>query len=72
VRSVGGILILIGVATVVIGGLVYIGALNWFGKLPGDIKYESPTVKVFIPFASMIIVSVVLSLLVYLFRKFFS
>ncbi len=43
--------------------------LNWFGKLPGDIRIETERSKVFIPITSMIVVSVVLSLVINLFRK---
>jgi ABC-type transport system involved in multi-copper enzyme maturation permease subunit len=44
-------------------------SLNWFGKLPGDIRIETESGKIFIPLASMIIVSVVLSLLLSFFRR---
>ena len=43
--------------------------LNWFGKLPGDIRIESERSKVFIPITSMIILSVVLTVLVNLFKR---
>jgi len=37
--------------------------------LPGDIRVETERVKFFFPLTSMIIVSVLLSLLAYLFRR---
>lgn len=43
--------------------------LNWFGKLPGDIRIETERSKVFIPITSMIVVSIVLSVIINLFRK---
>lgn len=70
-RSAGLILIVLGVGVVVVGLLVYAGALSWFGRLPGDIRYESDNVRVYVPIVSMLIVSVVLSLLLYLLRRFF-
>lgn len=70
-RSAGLILIVLGVGVVVVGLLAYAGALSWFGKLPGDIRYESDNVRVYVPIVSMLIVSVVLSLLLYLLRRFF-
>lgn len=45
------------------------GALNWFGKLPGDINIKTEHSRIFIPITSMLIVSVVLSLLMYFFRR---
>jgi uncharacterized membrane protein YidH (DUF202 family) len=58
-RTVGLVIIMLGVAAVVIGLLVWAGAFNWFGRLPGDIRTD----RVFIPITSMIVVSVVLSVL---------
>ncbi len=43
--------------------------LNWFGRLPGDIRIEGENGKLFIPVTSMLILSVVLSLLLSLFRR---
>lgn len=61
----GKLLILIGIVIVVIGlVLVYApGLLNWFGKLPGDIRWQNEKGGVFFPITSMIIVSVVLTLI---------
>jgi uncharacterized membrane protein YidH (DUF202 family) len=70
-RSAGLILIVIGVAVVVVGILAYAGWLSWFGKLPGDIRYESDNVSVYVPIVTMLIISIVLSLLFYLLRWFF-
>ncbi len=60
-----------GVCLIVIGLLAYSGGLNWFGKLPGDIRYESERTGVYIPIVSMLLVSLALSLIIYLVRKFF-
>lgn len=60
-----------GACLVVIGLLVYSGGFNWFGRLPGDIRYESDRATVYIPIVSMVIVSLALSLIFYLIRKFF-
>ena len=54
-----------------LGLLIYSGALRWFGKLPGDIRYESDQVQLYAPIVSMLIISLVLSLLFYLLRRFF-
>ncbi len=45
------------------------GALNWFGRLPGDINIKTEHSRIFIPITSMLIVSIVLSLLMYFFRR---
>jgi hypothetical protein len=56
---------------VLIGLLIYSGALSWFGRLPGDIRYESQNTRVYIPIVSCLLASVVLSVLFYLLRRFF-
>ena len=43
--------------------------LNWFGRLPGDIRLQTGSGRVFIPITSMIVVSLVLTLLINLFRR---
>jgi hypothetical protein len=39
------------------------------GRLPGDIFIDRPNFKIYIPFTTMVIVSVVLSLIAWLFRR---
>lgn len=69
-RSPAGLLIAIaGIVLVVIGVLVWSGALSWFGRLPGDIRIERPGVRVYVPIVSMLLVSIVLSLLMALWRN---
>ena len=70
-RLVGLFVIAGGICLVAIGLLIYSGGFNWFGKLPGDIRYESERVGVYIPIVSMLIVSLALSLIFYLIRRFF-
>ena len=52
--SVGSVLVTLGIGLVVVGLLVSLGGFGWFGRLPGDIRIERDTVRVYIPFASMI------------------
>jgi hypothetical protein len=67
----GPALVLAGVAIIVIGLLVWWGAFGWFGRLPGDIRIERETVRVYVPFVSMLVISIVLTLLFNLIRRFF-
>jgi hypothetical protein len=68
--STGTILIVLGLSLAVIGLIVYMGGLGWFGRLPGDIRIERETTRIYIPFASMIVITLVLNLLFYLVRRF--
>ena len=69
--SPGTILIMIGVGLILVGLLIWSGSLTWFGRLPGDIRIERETVRVYVPIASMLVVSLVVSLALYLVRRFF-
>ena len=62
-------LVAAGGALVVVGLLVWSGALSWFGRLPGDIRSEGERGRVYIPVVSMILVSIVLSVLAWIFRR---
>jgi uncharacterized membrane protein len=70
-HAAGVTLILVGLAVVVIGLLVWWGGFRWFGHLPGDIRIEREAVRVYIPLVSMLVISIVLSLLLNLVRRFF-
>lgn len=69
-RSAGSVIVAIGIAIVVIGILVSRGWLSWFGRLPGDIRIESESTRVYVPITSMLLVSLALTLVVNLFRRF--
>ena len=70
-RSSGLLIIVIGVFVVIIGSLVMTGGLSWFGRLPGDLQFGSERTRVYIPLASMLLVSLALSLVINLLRRFF-
>ncbi len=72
-RNVGLFIVVVGIAIVMLGVLVWVGGLSWFGHLPGDIRIERGNVRIYIPVISMLLTSVVatilLSVLRYLFRR---
>ena len=70
-RLLGIWIIVGGVCVIVVGLLIYSGGLNWFGKLPGDIRYETDRVHFYAPIVSMLLVSLALSVILYLLRRFF-
>lgn len=45
------------------------GLFSWFGKLPGDILIKDEHTTIFIPFTSMIIISLLLTLILNLFNS---
>ncbi|MEP6464754.1 MAG: DUF2905 domain-containing protein [Parafilimonas sp.] len=66
-------IIMAGVIIIIIGVLIYFfhDKLNWLGKLPGDIRIEKDNFSFYFPITTMIIISVVLTLLISIFKKFF-
>lgn len=70
-RGTGLLLVAAGVALVLVGLLVWSGLLSFFGRLPGDFHYEGEHTRVYVPLASMLLVSVVLSALAAVAQRFF-
>lgn len=64
--TIGMLLILAGLAWWLAGD-----RLNWIGRLPGDIRIEKENMRFYFPVTTMIIASVILSVIVWLIRKFF-
>jgi hypothetical protein len=54
-----------------VGVLIFSRKLAWLGRLPGDIRYEGRRTRVYAPLASMLLLSLALSLLVYLLGAIF-
>jgi len=67
--SAGRILIIAGAILIVVGlAWPWLGKLP-FGRLPGDIAIERPDLKVYFPITTMIVISIVVSVLLWLFRR---
>jgi xanthine/uracil permease len=67
--SLGPLIVVAGLVIVLIGLGIWSGALGWFGRLPGDIRIERDSVRVYVPLASMLVISLVLSLIMYLLNR---
>ncbi len=65
----GNLLIYLGIGLIVAGIAYKYGLLDWFGNLPGDIKYQTEHTFVFIPIVSMLLVSAVVSLIMWFFNR---
>jgi hypothetical protein len=68
-RELGPWLVGAGVVAVVLGVLAWTGTLSWFGRLPGDIRIESEHTRIYVPIASLLIVSLVLNIVIWLIRR---
>lgn len=68
--SPGPVLVALGAVLILVGLLIWSGGLQWFGRLPGDIRIERESVHIYVPLVSMLVVSLAVSLLLYLLRRF--
>ncbi|WP_019120119.1 DUF2905 domain-containing protein [Brevibacillus massiliensis] len=70
-NPVAKVLIIVGVVLVIAGLLWQVGGRFFpLGRLPGDIVVEKPGFRFYFPIVTCIVISVVLSLISYLFRLF--
>jgi hypothetical protein len=68
--ELGKVLILSGLVLVGIGLLITLGVkFNFPGRLPGDIRIERENFAFFFPFGTCLLISLLLSLFFWLFRR---
>ena len=68
-ESFGKIFLAIGITLVIIGIILDVGAKFGLGKLPGDIFIKKGNFTFFFPIVSSIIISIILTLLLNLFKR---
>jgi len=63
-ENVGRLLVITGILFIAVGGVLLLaGKAGWLGRLPGDIRIERDGFSIFIPVATSILLSLVLTLL---------
>jgi len=69
----GKYLVIAGIIIIITGLLVIVfhDKAGWLGKLPGDIRIERENFSFYFPITTMILVSVVVSLVIWLVKKYF-
>jgi hypothetical protein len=68
--GVGKLLIVLGGLLIIIGAaIVLVGKIPWLGRLPGDIYVERRNFTFVFPSTTSILISVILSLVLYLFSR---
>jgi len=69
--EMGRMLVVLGVALVVIGGIVMLLGRTGLplGRLPGDISYRGKNTTFYFPLASSVLISVVLSIVLFLLAR---
>ena len=72
-QQTGKYLLIAGVIIVAAGILIYFfhDYFKWIGKLPGDFRIEKENFRFYFPLATMIILSLVITVLINIFKRFF-
>ena len=69
-NEMGKMLFVFGVVIALVGLLLWTGfGKGWFGRLPGDIHYSRGHCTFYFPLVTCIVVSLLLTFLLWLFRK---
>jgi hypothetical protein len=70
IQHIGKMLVMLGLILTAIGGvLVLAGRISWIGRLPGDILIQKKNFTFFFPLATSVLISVILTLLFWLFGR---
>jgi len=68
-RDLGRLLFFFGAILIVAGALLMVAGKVGLGKLPGDIVYRRGNFSFYFPLMTSILLSIILSLLLWLFRR---
>ena len=69
-NDLGKFMVMAGLLLVVVGALLWAGiGRGWLGRLPGDIHYAKGNFHFYFPIVTCLILSALLTLLLWLFRK---
>lgn len=70
--NTGKYVIFLGIGLVLIGIVIYFFAdkLQWLGRLPGDIHYKTENTRFYFPLITMLIISLLLNLIIFIVKKF--
>lgn len=72
-QQTGKYILIGGVIIVIIGVIIYFfhDYFKWVGRLPGDINIRRENFRLYFPLTTMIIVSIVITLLINIFKRMF-
>lgn len=69
-NELGKMLVVLGLVIAAVGLVLWTGlGKNWLGRLPGDIHYTRDHVSFHFPIVTCLLISIVLSVLMWLFRR---
>jgi hypothetical protein len=68
-RTFAILLLITGLGLSAVALLLLVGGFSWFGRLPGDLRIRTDRSIILLPFTSMLVISVVLTLIVNVIRR---
>lgn len=73
-KTIGILLVMVALIIALVGAVIYFAgsSFSWFGNLPGDLKVERKNFTFYFPMATMLVLSVVLSIIIKLILYFFN
>ena len=68
--DLGRWLIVVGLILVIVGGVFLLAPkIPWLGRLPGDLSYKRGNFSFYFPLGTCILISIILTLIMYLWRR---
>jgi Protein of unknown function (DUF2905) len=70
-QEIGKLVMIVGIVLAVVGALLwrFPGWFGWLGRLPGDISVQKGGFSFYFPIVTCIVISIILSLLSWLFKR---
>ena len=69
--DLGKTIVVLGLVIAALGGTIWLlGGIPWIGRLPGDIYVRRGNFTFYFPLATSILISIILSVLLMLFRRY--
>ncbi len=70
-QNTGKLIVIIGVMLVIVGLILWFfsSKFGWFGNLPGDIKVKKENFSFYFPITTMILISIIVSIIIWVIKK---
>ena len=73
-QNIAKTIIIIGIILIIVGLILWFfnSKFTWFGNLPWDIKVKKENFSFYFPITTMILISIIVSIIIWLIKKFVS
>jgi Protein of unknown function (DUF2905) len=72
-QQTGKYIIIAGICILIAGISIYFfhDYFKWFGRLPGDIRFEKGNTRFYFPMVTMLVISIALTIIINIIRRLF-